>query len=120
MPINAITAGIWDVDPDDPMNNYYEYTVDETEIDIGRRFPISEWDPFAGIFRITGSFHMLAIGVVFILGGMLIGRSCCRWLCPYGRILSIPSRFAWKNVLIAPDNVENQHQFTLKRGIYRR
>jgi polyferredoxin len=79
------------------------FTVSETEIDMGRRFLICEWDPFVGLFRIAGSFHMLAIGVMFILGGMLIGRSYCRWLCPYGRILSILSRFAWKNVVITPD-----------------
>jgi len=73
------------------------------EIEIGRRFLICEWDPFVGLFRITGSFHMLAIGAVFILGGMFIGRPYCRWLCPYGGILAILSRFAWKNVQITPD-----------------
>lgn len=79
------------------------FTMGETEIVVGRRFLICEWDPFVGIFRVAGSFHMLAIGAAFILGGMFIGRPYCRWLCPYGGILSILSRFAWKNVRITPD-----------------
>jgi ferredoxin len=69
----------------------------------GRRFLICEWDPFIGLFRLTGSFHMLAIGGGFILAGMFIGRPYCRWFCPYGGILAILSRVAWKNVQITPD-----------------
>ncbi len=73
------------------------------QIQTGRRFVVCEWDPFIGLFRISGSFHMLAIGAAFVLAGMFIGRPYCRWLCPYGGILSIVSRFAWKNVRITPD-----------------
>ncbi len=40
------------------------------QIQMARRFLICEWDPFISIFRITGAFHMLAIGAVFILAGM--------------------------------------------------
>jgi ferredoxin len=69
----------------------------------GRRFLICEWDPFIGLFRVSGPFHMLAIGAGFILAGIYIGRPYCRWLCPYGAILSILSRFAWRNVRITPD-----------------
>jgi polyferredoxin len=73
------------------------------QIQSGRRFLICEWDPFIGLFRISGPFHMLAIGAGFILAGMFIGRPYCRWLCPYGGILAILSRVAWKNVQITPD-----------------
>jgi NosR/NirI family transcriptional regulator, nitrous oxide reductase regulator len=73
------------------------------QIQMGRRFLICEWDPFISIFRITGAFHMLVIGAIFIFGGMFIGRPYCRWLCPYGGLLSILSRFSWKNVRITPD-----------------
>ena len=68
-----------------------------------RRFLICEWDPFIGLFRLSGSFHMLAIGAAFIVGGMFYGRPYCRWLCPYGGLLSILSRVSWKNVTITPD-----------------
>ncbi len=72
-------------------------------LNVGRRFLICEWDPFIGLFRIAGSFHMLAIGAAFIVAGMFYGRPYCRWLCPYGALLSIASRVAWKNVRITPD-----------------
>jgi len=72
-------------------------------IDVGRRFIICEWDPFVALFRVSGAFHMLAIGGGFILAGMFVGRPYCRWLCPYGGILALLSRVAWKNVRITPD-----------------
>lgn len=46
---------------------------------------------------------MLAIGAAFIGVGMFYGRPYCRWLCPYGALLSLASRFSWKNVRITPD-----------------
>lgn len=89
----AVTLACWGL----------HFKLGATEVDISRRFLICEWDPFVGLFRVAGSFHMLAIGAVFIIGGMFVGRPYCRWLCPYGGILAILSRFAWKNVRITPD-----------------
>jgi NosR/NirI family transcriptional regulator, nitrous oxide reductase regulator len=73
------------------------------EINTARRFLICEWDPFIGLFRLSGQFYMLAIGAGLILLGMFFGRPYCRWLCPYGGILSLLSRFSWKNLRITPD-----------------
>jgi NAD-dependent dihydropyrimidine dehydrogenase PreA subunit len=73
------------------------------QIQAGRRFLICEWDPFIGLFRISGPFHMLLIGAGFVLAGIFIGRPYCRWLCPYGVLLALLSRVAWKNVQITPD-----------------
>ena len=73
------------------------------QVNVGRRFLICEWDPFISLFRISGAFHMLVIGGVFIVGGMFVGRPYCRWLCPYGGILAMLSRVAWKNVQITPN-----------------
>lgn len=78
-------------------------TLGGWQVNIGRRFLICEWDPFVALFRISGSFHMLAIGGGFILAGMFVGRPYCRWLCPYGGLLSVLSRVAWKNVQVTPD-----------------
>ncbi len=72
-------------------------------IKLGQRFLICDWDPFIPIFRRSGPFYMVAIAAVFIFAGMFIGRPYCRWLCPYGGILAILSRVAWKNVRITPD-----------------
>jgi polyferredoxin len=73
------------------------------QIDSGRRFLVCEWDPFVGLFRLSGPSYMLFIGAAFVLAGMFVGRPYCRWLCPYGGLLSILSRVAWKNVRITPD-----------------
>jgi len=77
-------------------------TADGTAM-VARRFLICEWDPFIGLFRVSGSFHMLAIGAGFLVAGMFYGRPYCRWLCPYGALLSLCSRVAWKNVTVTPD-----------------
>ena len=79
------------------------WKIGSWQIQAGRRFLICEWDPFIGLFRMSGPFHMLAIGAGFILLGMFVGRPYCRWLCPYGGLLAILSRVAWKNVQITPD-----------------
>ena len=73
------------------------------QIDLGQRFLICDYDPFIPVFRRSGPFYMIAIGAAFVLAGMFIGRPYCRWLCPYGGILSVLSRVAWKNVRITPD-----------------
>lgn len=72
-------------------------------LQVGRRFIICEWDPFISIFRISGSFHILVVGAVFIVAAMFFGRPYCRWFCPYGGLLAILSRFSWKNVSTTPD-----------------
>ncbi len=69
----------------------------------GRRFIICEWDPFVSLFRLSGSFRMLALGGAFVLLAMFVGRPYCRWLCPYGALLSLGSRVAWKSFRITPD-----------------
>jgi len=79
------------------------FTIGGWSVDWGRRFIICEWDPFVGLFRLTGPSYMLALGAGFIILGMFVGRPYCRWLCPYGALLSITSRVAWKSVQITPD-----------------
>jgi ferredoxin len=79
------------------------FSIAGRAIDAGRRFIICEWDPFVSLFRLAGPFTILAIGAGFLAAGMFIGRPYCRWLCPYGAILSILSRVAWKNFRITPD-----------------
>jgi polyferredoxin len=68
-----------------------------------RDFIICRFDPFVGFFRLAGPTYMLLIGGGMLLLGMFIGRPYCRYLCPYGALLSLPSRIAWKGVSITPD-----------------
>ncbi|MEI6667307.1 MAG: 4Fe-4S binding protein [Acidobacteriota bacterium] len=81
----------------------FHLAIGSWSVNVGRRFLICEWDPFISLFRVSGPFHMLAIGAVFVVGGMFVGRPYCRWLCPYGGLLSILSKVSWRNVEITPD-----------------
>ncbi len=70
---------------------------------VDRDFVICRFDPFVGIFRRTGFAHMIGIGIGFLLLGMFVGRPYCRYLCPYGALLSWCTRFARRGVTITPD-----------------
>ena len=43
------------------------------------------------------------LGGAFLIGGMFVGRPYCRYLCPYGGLLSWCSRLADRGVTITPD-----------------
>lgn len=70
---------------------------------IERDFVICRYDPFVGLFRFTGQAGMLILGGLFLLAGIFIGRPYCRWLCPYGALLSLFSRYAWRSFSITPN-----------------
>lgn len=71
--------------------------------DIPREFLICRFDPFVGFFRGDGPAHMLLIGGGLLVLGMFVGRPFCRYLCPYGVLLSLVSRLSWGGVTITPD-----------------
>ena len=68
-----------------------------------RDFVICRFDPFVGLFRFTGEAWLLLAGGLFLLAGIFVGRPYCRWLCPYGALLQIFSRYAWRSFSITPD-----------------
>jgi hypothetical protein len=68
-----------------------------------RDFIICRFDPFVGFFRFAGPLHMLLIGGGLLVLGLFIGRPYCRYLCPYGAILSVLSRISWRRVIVTPD-----------------
>lgn len=68
-----------------------------------RDFIICRFDPFVGFFRFAGSATMLAVGVALLSLATVVGRPYCRYLCPYGALLGIVSRVAWKPIRITPD-----------------
>lgn len=69
---------------------------------LERDFIICRFDPFVGLFRLNGPGHILLIGAGLLLLGLFVGRPYCRYLCPYGALLAILSRFAWRSVSITP------------------
>lgn len=65
-------------------------------------FIICRYDPFIGIFRMDAKFMMIVLGVSFLLMGMFVARPYCRFLCPYGVLLSWMSRFSKWHLSITP------------------
>lgn len=66
-------------------------------------FLICRYDPFVAFFRMSGSFGMLVFGGIVLLLATFIGRPYCRFACPYGALLGLCSRWAWKRVSVTPD-----------------
>jgi ferredoxin len=60
-------------------------------------FIICRFDPFIGIFRLGGDMGMIIFGGLLLIASVFTGRPFCRFLCPYGAILSLFSRVSvWK------------------------
>jgi len=62
------------------------------------RFIICRFDPFIGIFRFGGDFELITFGVMLLVISIFIGRPFCRFLCPYGILLSLFSRVSIWNI----------------------
>lgn len=71
---------------------------------LSRDFIICRFDPFVGFFRLTGAAWIFLLGGGLLLIGTVIGRPYCRFLCPYGGLLALVGRFAFKPVRITPDD----------------
>lgn len=60
----------------------------------GSGFLVCRFDPFIGIFRLSGEFGLLVFGVLLLIAAVFTGRPFCRFLCPYGAILGFVARFS--------------------------
>jgi polyferredoxin len=63
---------------------------------------ICRYDPFVGLFRMNGDVNMLIFGGCVLVLGLFVGRPYCRYLCPYGAILSLLNRLSKWHARIAP------------------
>jgi len=70
----------------------------------GTEFIICRFDPFVGIFRLDAPYHMVVLGVAFLLLGMFVARPYCRFFCPYGVLLNWMSRFSKWHLSITPSD----------------
>ncbi len=69
---------------------------------VGTDYIICRYDPFIGLYRLSGPSHMLLLGGAFLVASMFVGRIYCRFICPYGAILRLLSPFSKKRVTITP------------------
>jgi len=70
-------------------------------------FLICRYDPFVGIFRLDAPYMMIIFGILLLVAGIFINRPYCRFLCPYGVLMNIFSRFAGKHLSITPSECTN-------------
>ena len=71
------------------------------------QFIICRYDPFVGIFRLDAPYTMIIFGALLLFAGVFVNRPYCRFLCPYGVLLNIFSRFAGKHLTITPAECTN-------------
>ena len=71
------------------------------------RFIICRFDPFVGIFRMGGELPILLFGVLLLIFSIFTGRPFCRFICPYGAILSLFSKISFRRVKITQKNCIN-------------
>ncbi len=66
------------------------------------QFVICRYDPFVGFFRIDAPFTMVIFGSLLLVTGIFVNRPYCRYLCPYGVLQNIFSRFSIWHMTITP------------------
>jgi NosR/NirI family transcriptional regulator, nitrous oxide reductase regulator len=68
----------------------------------GTDFIICRYDPFVGIFRMGAEFHLIVLGISFLLIGMFVARPYCRFVCPLGALFKVTSQFSKHHLSITP------------------
>ena len=68
----------------------------------GADFIICRYDPFIGFFRMNAPFGMFVFGAAILILGIFVGRPYCRFLCPYGVLLSWMSKLSFHHTTITP------------------
>jgi len=71
------------------------------------QFIICRYDPFVGIFRLDAPYTMIIFGALLLITGIFVNRPYCRYLCPYGVLLNVFSRFAGRHLTITPAECTN-------------
>jgi NosR/NirI family transcriptional regulator, nitrous oxide reductase regulator len=71
------------------------------------QFIICRYDPFVGFFRIDAPYFMVIFGSLLLIAGIFVNRPYCRYLCPYGVLQNIFSRFSVKHLSITPAECRN-------------
>ncbi len=70
-------------------------------------FIICRYDPFIGIFRMGAELHMIILGIGVLLIGMFVARPYCRFICPFGALLKVFSKYSKNHLSITPGECIN-------------
>jgi polyferredoxin len=70
-------------------------------------FIICRFDPFVGIFRLGGDMPLILFGVLLLIFSVFTGRPFCRFICPYGALLSLFARVSVWRMKITKQNCIN-------------
>jgi len=73
----------------------------------GAGYIICRTDPFVGFFRHSAPLPLLLTGMAVLLLGLVVARPYCRYYCPYGVLLELCARLAWKPVDLTPNTCIN-------------
>ncbi len=68
----------------------------------GTAYLICQYDPIVPFFRASGNFDMLLLGSCVMLISVFVGRPYCRYIYPYGALLSLLSRISKWHLRIVP------------------
>ncbi|MFO7908111.1 MAG: 4Fe-4S binding protein [Planctomycetota bacterium] len=68
----------------------------------GTAYIICRYDPIVAVFRGGGNVNMVVVTGCLLLVSLFVGRPYCRYLCPYGALLGVFSRFSKWHVRIVP------------------
>jgi polyferredoxin len=68
----------------------------------GAGYLICRYDPFIGIYRLGGPLPIMLVGTGLLAIGTVIARPYCRFICPYGALLGLCSRFSSRHATITP------------------
>lgn len=71
------------------------------------RFIICRFDPFVGIFRLGGELPLMLFGVLLLIFSVFTGRPFCRFICPYGAILSLFAKISFWRIKMTPKECIN-------------
>jgi polyferredoxin len=71
------------------------------------QFLICRYDPFVGFFRVDAPVAMVIFGTLLLIVGIFINRPYCRYLCPYGVLQNLFSRFSFRHLTISPAECRN-------------
>jgi formate hydrogenlyase subunit 6/NADH:ubiquinone oxidoreductase subunit I len=75
----------------------------------GTTYIICKYDPFVSMFRLNGAFNVLILTGCIIALSLVVGRPYCRFMCPYGVLLNVCSRFSRWHTTITPDECIRCH-----------